>query len=74
MSRLVNCLNGFVEEVNVCTSNNEQIANIIINVKQKYIHDTSIDVLDKIKMHVIGELKERNYDNNIIDEWINYIE
>jgi len=68
ISRTINILNGYSEFVNINISNNEQIGNLIINLKNKYLD------LSKLKEQFILEMKERNYTDDIINEWINYIQ
>ena len=71
MSRLVNCLNGFDDRVNINISDNDQISNIIIIIKESLEDNYSID---KHKELVIIELKNRGYNDDIINEWIEFIE
>jgi hypothetical protein len=68
LSRLVNCLNGFDPRVIVRLSDQQEISNLIIAIKQKYS-----DIEQQIKMARI-ELTERGYDGRTIDEWIGYLE
>ena len=68
MSRLVNCLNGFDSNISINISDNEQISNIILLVKEKYID------IENIKEEVRKEMEERGYKKDIINEWIDYIE
>ena len=72
LSRLVNCLNGFDDNIIINISKSEQIGNIIINIKNK-LEQKNNYTIDKHKELVIKELKERNYNNEIINQWINYI-
>jgi len=69
ISRTINILNGYSEFVNINISDNEQIGNLIINLKNKYSNDFT-----KLKEQFILEMKERNYTDDIINEWINYIQ
>ena len=68
ISRLVNCLNGFDSNININISDNEQISNIIILVKEKF------EDIEKIKEEVRREMEERGYKEEIILEWLAYIE
>ena len=73
MSRLINCLNGFDELVNIQIADNEQIAQIIELVRV----DLERGNIYEVKLHkklVREQLIERNYDNMVIDEWISHIE
>jgi hypothetical protein len=72
MSRLINCLNGFDDHIVIHISNNEQIGNIIILIKDKLIAENNYTI-ELHKEIVIKELYERGYDKGIIDEWIEYI-
>jgi Leucine-rich repeat (LRR) protein len=68
LSRLINCLNGFDPRVTVKISDQQEIANIIISIRQKYQKiDEQIDM-------VMRELVERGYDKQTIDEWLIYLE
>ena len=67
LSRLINCLNGFDDRVSIRISDSNEISNIIIIIKNKY------DNIDDQKEQIIKELKERNYEDDIINEWLSYI-
>ena len=73
ISRLINCLNGFTDLVNINISDNQQIGNIIVIIKNKLMRENNYNI-DKYKELVIQELIERNFNQEIIDEWIKYIE
>ena len=73
ISRLINCLNGFSDLVRIELSNNEQIGNIIILVKNKLIREDNYNVETHKKM-VTRELIERGYSNDVITEWTEYID
>ena len=68
LSRLVNCLSGFSDKVNITISNNEEISNIIITLKNK------ITNIDELKHAITYEMNERGYTQDIIDEWLLYVE
>ena len=72
MSRLINCLNGFDDNVVINISDTEQIGNIIILIKDKLIAE-NIYTVELHKEIVIKELYDRGYEKNVIDEWIEYI-
>jgi Leucine-rich repeat (LRR) protein len=72
MSRLINCLNGFDDNIIVHISDNEQIGNIIILIKDKLINENNYTI-ELHKEIVIKELNDRGYNKNVIDEWIDYI-
>jgi hypothetical protein len=69
LSRLVNCLNGFDERVSVTISNKQEILNVIINVRNKYI-----DNVERQKDEVVKELIDRGFDQATINEYIVYLE
>ncbi|ATZ80673.1 leucine rich repeat protein [Bodo saltans virus] len=72
ISRLINTLNGFDENIIINISNAEQIGNIFIMVKQKLeLEEKYSDGL--FKEIVTKELQERNYDEATIKEWIDNI-
>jgi Leucine-rich repeat (LRR) protein len=68
LSRLINCLNGFDPRVRIKISDNQEIANLIIRIRQKYNNlDQQIKMAQK-------ELTDRGYSEQTIDEWIGYLE
>jgi Leucine-rich repeat (LRR) protein len=68
ISRLVNSLSGLSEKVSIKISNNEEISNIIILANKKY------KKIEEIKDYVKKEMKERMYNDSIIEEWLSYID
>ena len=73
MSRLVNCLNGFDDNIKINISMNEQIGNIIILIKNKLILENNYN-LETHKSLVKNILLERDYELNVIEEWLEYCE
>ena len=73
ISRLVNCLNGFEPNIKINISDNEQIGNIIILIKNKLILENNYD-LESHKKLVKESLLERGYELKVIEEWIEYCE
>ena len=73
MSRLVNCLNGIDHNIQINISDNEQIGNIIILIKNKLILENNYD-LESHKKLVKESLLERGYELKVIEEWIEYCE
>ena len=69
ITRLVNSLSGFVPEVEIKISDNEQISNLVIITKDKII---PYDV-DSHKSFLSKEMKERGYSQDIINEWVSYL-
>jgi hypothetical protein len=73
ISRLINCLNGFDELVNIKIAENEQISQIISVIQIKLEKEGKYSV-ELHKQQVKESLIELDYDNDIINEWIYYIE
>jgi len=73
MSRLINCLNGFDDRVNITIADNSQIGNIIVIVKERLVKENKYSVSHH-KESVREELEERGYPSETIDEWLQYIE
>ncbi len=69
ITRLVNSLSGFVPEVNIKISDNEQISNLVLLTKDKII---PYDV-DSHKALFSKEMEERGYTKEIITEWVSYL-
>ena len=69
ITRLVNSLSGFVPEVTIHISDNEQISNLVIITKDKII---PYDV-DSHKSLFLKEMEERGYSQEIIVEWMSYL-
>jgi len=73
INRVINCLNGFSPLVSIRISDNEQIGNIIVIIKEK-LELTNSYTIETHKEFVIDELEERGYSKDIIDTWIGFIE
>jgi Leucine-rich repeat (LRR) protein len=73
LSRLVNCLNGFFDDIKIKIHDNQQIGNIILLIKNKLETDEGIDI-EQWKSEVMKELKEREYKTEEIQEWLEYID
>ena len=73
MSRIINCLNGFSDLVQVQISESEQIGQIISIVKDMLI-DKNEYTVEKHKELARTELVNRSYSNDIIETWIAFIE
>src|SRR3990167_3745243 len=67
ISRLINCLSGYSDKVQIEINDSEQIGNIISIIRSKYSD------IDQIKQIVRKELTERNFSSDMIEEWISYI-
>ena len=87
ITRLVNVLSGFTPLVNIQIGDNEQIAIIIKKTKQQLEsqprhngqdgqdgQDGQVYNIEKHRELVKQEMLERGYTQDIIDEWIQYIE
>ena len=73
INRIINCLNGFSPLVSINISDNEQIGNIIVIIKEK-LELTNSYTIETHKELVINELENRGYTKDIIDTWIGFIE
>ena len=73
MSRIINCLNGFSDLVQVQLSESEQIGQIIFIVKDMLIGKNEYTI-EKHKELVSIELIDRKYGSDIIETWIAFIE
>ena len=73
MSRLINCLNGFDDRVNITIDDNSQIGNIILLVGKRLKNENKYSVSHH-KESVREELIERGYDATVISEWTEHIE
>jgi len=66
LTRLLNTLVGFYNDIEIQISDSEQITNIIISLKNKYEKD-------ELKIELKKALIERQYSESIINEWLEYI-
>jgi len=73
ITRLVNCLNGFDSKIHINISDNEQIGNIIILIKNQLIVECKYD-LENHKRLVKINLLEKEYELSVIEEWLEYCE
>jgi Leucine-rich repeat (LRR) protein len=72
MSRLINTLNGFNENIKIEISEAEQIGNICIIIKEKLENENKYS--DELFKEIVEkELLERNYDKDVIKEWLDNI-
>jgi len=67
MTRLVNVLNGFYDDITIQIGSNEQISNIILVLQKKYEGD---ELVKQVRL----EMEERDYDKVTIEEWLTYVE
>jgi Leucine-rich repeat (LRR) protein len=70
ISRLVNVLNGYYDDINIKISDNAQIGTIISIIKQRYTGNN----IDELKGIIKKELSERKIDDNVIREWIKHVD
>ncbi len=73
MSRLINCLNGFDDLVRIRISDTEQIGQIIGQVKER-LNAAKEYTVEKHKKMAKEELEVREYSQEVIAEWIAFIE
>jgi Leucine-rich repeat (LRR) protein len=72
-NRLINCLNGFSDLVEIKIQDSSQIGNVIVVVKERLEGEEKYTIEEHKKI-VKKELLERGYELDIINEWIKYIE
>lgn len=73
ISRLINCLNGYDDLVQIQIPETEQISFIIGSIKEKLLKNSSYSI-EKHKQGVMVELLGRGYDLKTIYLWIEHIE
>jgi hypothetical protein len=73
ITRLLNCLNGFNDLIEIKISDNQQIANVIIIIKEQ-LELKNDYTIENHKRLATEELKERGYDETIIEAWISQID
>ena len=66
LTRLLNCLSGFYDDIELQISDSEQITNIIMSLKKKY---DGHDLHDQVRI----ELLDRQYSTEVINEWLGYL-
>jgi len=71
LSRLVNVLNGFYDDIQIQISSNEQIANVILALRRQHGLRPEDEMTDAIKEAIRKELEERGYEADIINVWLN---
>ena len=73
MSRLVNCLNGYDELVNINISDNEQIGQVIVFIRDQLL-EKNIYTVEEHKRIVTERLEELGHSRSVIDVWIEFID
>jgi Leucine-rich repeat (LRR) protein len=68
LTRLLNTLVGFYDDIELQISDSEQITNIIMALKDKFPSNQ-----EQLKDAVRKELQDRQYSESIINEWLDYI-
>jgi hypothetical protein len=66
LTRLLNTLVGFYDDIELQISDSEQITNIIMTLKNIFDDDQLKDAVRK-------ELLDRQYSEKVINEWLDYI-
>ena len=66
MTRLVNVLNGFYDDITIQIGSNEQISNIILVLQKKYEGD---ELVKQVRL----EMEERSYDEETIGTWLSFL-
>jgi len=67
ITRVVNVLNGYYDDISIQIGSNEQISNIILMLQKKYKGEELVS-------QVRSAMEEREYDNETIEEWLTYVE
>jgi len=73
ITRLVNTLNGFYHDIQIQINCTEQIGNIMEIIRNKLKNENQYTI-EKFKNELEKALKERNYEEKVINEWLEYIE
>jgi len=73
ITRLVNTLNGFYDDIMIQINSTEQIGNIMEIIRNKLKNENQYTI-EKFKNELEKALKERNYEEKVINEWLEYIE
>jgi hypothetical protein len=72
ITRLVNSLNGFCPDIMIQINSTEQIGTIMEIVKRNLINKNKYS-LELYRIELIKALEERDYEQKIIDEWLEYV-
>jgi len=73
ITRLVNSLNGFFPDINIEINSTEQIGNIMEIIRSKLENENRYSV-ELFKDELSEALRERQYEQSVINEWLEYIE
>ena len=74
LSRLVNVLVGFFEDIRIEISGAEQISVVIALVKTRHNIGAEDEVTPEAKAEIRGELEARGYEPSVIEEWLAALE
>ena len=77
ISRLVNVLNGFYDDIVIKIGDNEQIGNIIVVIKERLLgtmKETDNGFVEKWRNCVNKEMLERGFTEEVINEWMSFID
>lgn len=70
LTRLVNVLAGFYDDIKIEISANTQISVIIALVKERHHLTDEDDLTEEAKTEIRQELQERGYDSDTIEPWL----
>jgi Leucine-rich repeat (LRR) protein len=73
MMRLLNSLRGFDERININTSINDNITQIVLHIKnkEKYLYyDSNDELKNKLINDIVSEMEERGYTEDQYNDWI----
>jgi hypothetical protein len=70
ISRLVNVLNGYYNDINIKIFDSEQIGAIIPIIKSNYNGDD----VNELKKIIKNNLIERNINDEVIEEWLEHVD
>jgi hypothetical protein len=70
LTRLVNVLVGFCEDIRIEIGCAEQISNVISLVRERHQLDDSDELTDEAKEEIRVELLGRGYELSVINEWL----
>jgi hypothetical protein len=70
ISRLVNCLNGYTSLVEIKIPETMEISNVIVMIKRSFSGETE----EELKEIVRKELTERGYAEELVNEYVEYVE
>ena len=73
ITRLVNSLNGFYSDIVIQINSTEQIGNIMEIIRNRLKDENNYSV-ETFKDDLTKALKERNYEDSVISEWLEYVE